>query len=62
MAERTLKGAGDDLCVFGTLFQGDCPLTAFEHMHFSTIYWGNQTVNGTLSLMDVTVGEPRVTN
>ncbi|KAL2293736.1 hypothetical protein FJTKL_05552 [Diaporthe vaccinii] len=31
-------------------------------MHFSTEYWGNQTINGTLGLMDVTVGGLRVTS
>lgn len=51
----------DDLCVFGPPFQGDLPLT-FENMHFSTDYWGNQTVNGTFGLIDVTVGGLRVTN
>lgn len=56
------EGGGDGLCVFGTLFQGDCPLINFGNMHFSTNYWGNQTVNGTLGLIDVTVGGLRVTS
>lgn len=53
---------GDALCVFGPPFQGDFPLITFENMHFSTEYWGNQTINGTLGLMDVTVGGLRVTS
>lgn len=56
------SGGRDDFCVFGPPFEGDFPQPAFEHMHFSTEYWGNQTINGTLGLMDVTVGGLRVTN
>lgn len=55
-------GGGDGFCVFGPPFQGDFPMTAFENMHFSTEYWGNRTVNGTLGMMNVTVGGLRVTN
>ncbi|KAG6359890.1 hypothetical protein INS49_010943 [Diaporthe citri] len=55
-------GGRDDFCVFGPPSEGDFPLGTFEHLHFSTDYWGNQTVNGALGLMDVTVGGLRVTN
>ncbi|KAK7707101.1 hypothetical protein SLS64_007310 [Diaporthe eres] len=55
-------GGGGDFCVFGPPFQGDFPMTAFENMHFSTEYWGNRTVNGTLDQMNMTVGGLRVTN
>ncbi|KAK2607027.1 hypothetical protein N8I77_005736 [Diaporthe amygdali] len=53
---------GDRMCTFGPRFQGDFPQGPYEHEHFSTDYWRNQTVNGSLGQMDVTVGGVHVTN
>ncbi|KAL1883973.1 hypothetical protein Daus18300_000081 [Diaporthe australafricana] len=56
------NGWGDIMCSFGPRYQGNFSDRSFEHDHFSTEYFMNETINGTLGMVDLTVAGISVTN